>query len=124
MREALKAPRAATSLEVSLTESEAELLRHVSFGLTNKQVAAAMNLSYETIKEHVQHLLAEARLDRPHTGGGLGGAKRGGVDLQAGRRSGSPFIYTTPLPASGAAEPFQQCRHSPSTPSWPVTTSL
>ena len=26
-------------------------------GLTNKQIADAMHISYETVKEHVQHLL-------------------------------------------------------------------
>ena len=29
----------------------------MAHGLTNKQIAVAMNISYETVKEHVQHIL-------------------------------------------------------------------
>ncbi len=31
-------------------------------GSTNKQIALAMNISYETVKEHVQHLLRKIGL--------------------------------------------------------------
>jgi DNA-binding NarL/FixJ family response regulator len=31
-------------------------------GSTNKQIAQAMNISYETVKEHVQHVLRKIGL--------------------------------------------------------------
>jgi len=44
-------------LEVQLTRREREVLAKVVGGLTNKQIAQELNISYETVKEHVQHLL-------------------------------------------------------------------
>ena len=35
------------------------MLRHMAGGLTNKQIADAMKISYETVKEHVQHVLGK-----------------------------------------------------------------
>jgi DNA-binding NarL/FixJ family response regulator len=54
---ALATPRVAAGVEVSLTKREAEVLRHMVNGLTNEQIAEVMHISYETIKEHVQHIL-------------------------------------------------------------------
>ncbi|MGO9115058.1 MAG: response regulator [Thermoguttaceae bacterium] len=59
---ALRTPRLASSLEVSLSEREGEVLRQMSHGLTNKEIAQAMNISYETVKEHVQHVLRKIGL--------------------------------------------------------------
>ena len=33
------------------------MLRQLALGLTNKEIAAALHISYETVKEHVQHIL-------------------------------------------------------------------
>jgi len=46
-------------VEVPLTEREAQVLRHMAGGLTNKQIADALGISYETVKEHVQHILGK-----------------------------------------------------------------
>jgi len=54
---ALATPRAGGELEVPLTQRESEVLRQVALGLTNKEIAQALNISYETVKEHVQHIL-------------------------------------------------------------------
>jgi len=54
---ALRTPRVNTNLEVSLSEREGEVLKQMAKGLTNKQIAEAMAISYETVKEHVQHVL-------------------------------------------------------------------
>jgi DNA-binding NarL/FixJ family response regulator len=54
---ALATPRLATDVEVPLTKRESEVLRQLAFGLTNKEIAQALNISYETVKEHVQHIL-------------------------------------------------------------------
>jgi DNA-binding NarL/FixJ family response regulator len=43
--------------EVRLTKRESEVLKQLTFGLTNKDIAKALGISYETVKEHVQHIL-------------------------------------------------------------------
>ena len=69
---ALRTPRLANNLEVSMSEREGEVLRQMSRGLTNKQIAQTMNISYETVKEHVQHVLRQIRTlpiaPRPRSG--------------------------------------------------------
>ena len=59
---ALATPRVVGDIEVPLTQREGEVLRHMAGGLTNKQIADAMHISYETVKEHVQHLLRKIGL--------------------------------------------------------------
>ena len=54
---ALSTPRASADVEVSLTQRESEVLRQLALGLTNKEIAQALSISYETVKEHVQHIL-------------------------------------------------------------------
>ncbi len=54
---ALATPRLQADVEVPLTEREGQVLRHMAGGLTNKQIADALEISYETVKEHVQHVL-------------------------------------------------------------------
>ena len=56
---ALATPRLQADVEVPLTEREAQVLRHMAGGLTNKQIADALGISYETVKEHVQHILGK-----------------------------------------------------------------
>ena len=54
---ALATPRITADIEVPLTQRESEVLRQLAYGLTNKQIAEALDISYETVKEHVQHIL-------------------------------------------------------------------
>lgn len=54
---ALAAPRNGTDDEVSLTKRESEVLKQLALGLTNKEIAQSLGISYETVKEHVQHIL-------------------------------------------------------------------
>lgn len=54
---ALAGPRAAGEIDVPLTKRESEVLKQLAFGLTNKEIAQALGISYETVKEHVQHVL-------------------------------------------------------------------
>jgi DNA-binding NarL/FixJ family response regulator len=54
---ALAAPRAGTDIDVPLTKRENEVLKQLAFGLTNKEIAQSLGISYETVKEHVQHIL-------------------------------------------------------------------
>ena len=52
---ALTTPR--LNAEVPLTQRESEVLKQLALGLTNKEIAQALHISYETVKEHVQHIL-------------------------------------------------------------------
>lgn len=54
---ALAAPRLTGDIEVPLTQRESEVLRQMALGLTNKEIAKMLGISYETVKEHVQHIL-------------------------------------------------------------------
>jgi DNA-binding NarL/FixJ family response regulator len=54
---ALATPRVSADVEVPLTQRESEVLRQLALGLTNKEIAQALGISYETVKEHVQHVL-------------------------------------------------------------------
>lgn len=54
---ALATPRLLTDVEVPLTQRENEVLRQLALGLTNKEIAQSLDISYETVKEHVQHIL-------------------------------------------------------------------
>jgi DNA-binding NarL/FixJ family response regulator len=54
---ALAAPRSGAEIDVSLTKREGEVLKQLALGLTNKEIAQSLGISYETVKEHVQHIL-------------------------------------------------------------------
>lgn len=54
---ALSTPRLASDVEVPLTQRESQVLRQLALGLTNKEIAQALEISYETVKEHVQNIL-------------------------------------------------------------------
>lgn len=53
---ALASPRVNADVEVLLTQRESEVLQQLAAGLTNKQIAEKLHISYETVKEHVQHV--------------------------------------------------------------------
>ena len=40
-----------------LTNRETQVLRHVSMGLSNREVGKSLGISVETVKEHVQNIL-------------------------------------------------------------------
>jgi DNA-binding NarL/FixJ family response regulator len=43
--------------KTDLTPREEQVLRHVAFGLSNNEIARSLEISVETVKEHVQNLL-------------------------------------------------------------------
>jgi len=47
----------------TLTTRETEVLRHVALGLSNRDIAAALSVSEETVKTHVTHVLAKLNVD-------------------------------------------------------------
>jgi DNA-binding NarL/FixJ family response regulator len=46
-----------TKMGVPLTKRESDVLEKLASGMTNRQIATAFGISYETVKEHVQHIL-------------------------------------------------------------------
>ena len=53
----------ATSGGVQLTPREAQVLRLVAMGLSNKEIADSLEISVETVKEHVQNILRKISLN-------------------------------------------------------------
>lgn len=51
-----------TSLIDSLTPREAEILTHLSRGESNKAIARTLDISHDTVKLHVRHILAKLNL--------------------------------------------------------------
>lgn len=46
-----------SSANVDLTNRELQVLRHVTMGLSNREVGKSLGISIETVKEHVQNIL-------------------------------------------------------------------
>jgi DNA-binding NarL/FixJ family response regulator len=49
--------------DVTLTRREMQILRHVALGLNNREIALSLDISVETVKEHVQNILRKLQLD-------------------------------------------------------------
>ena len=49
-------------LIASLTERERQILDHLSRGESNKAIARALEISHDTVKLHVRHILAKLNL--------------------------------------------------------------
>lgn len=43
--------------DVQLTQRETQVLRHIALGLSNREIAQSLQISVETVKEHVQNIL-------------------------------------------------------------------
>ncbi len=50
-----------TSIEL-LTEREKEILQHLARGESNKVIARMLDISYDTVKQHVRHILFKLKL--------------------------------------------------------------
>ena len=48
--------------DLPLTPRETQVLRNVAMGLSNREIADALGISVETVKEHVQNLLRKVQL--------------------------------------------------------------
>ena len=53
----------AADAKVPLTPRETQVLRHVAMGLSNQEIADALEISVETVKEHVQNMLRKVSLN-------------------------------------------------------------
>ena len=47
--------------QLALTAREAQVLRHIALGLSNKEIARSLQISVETVKEHVQNVLRKMK---------------------------------------------------------------
>jgi len=54
---AMKTRQVVDDDEVPLTQRETQVLRHVALGLSNKEIGRSLEISVETVKEHVQNIL-------------------------------------------------------------------
>jgi DNA-binding NarL/FixJ family response regulator len=59
----LKRPDMFSTLPVQLTKREQQVLIHLALGLSNKEISAAVRISIETVKEHVQNVLRKLSLN-------------------------------------------------------------
>jgi DNA-binding NarL/FixJ family response regulator len=50
-------------IDVPLTPRETQVLRLVAMGLSNQEIADSLEISIETVKEHVQNLLRKLSLN-------------------------------------------------------------
>jgi len=54
---AMKVRQVVDDDDVPLTQRETQVLRHVALGLSNKEIGRSLEISVETVKEHVQNIL-------------------------------------------------------------------
>ena len=60
---ALATPRLGVQWEFSLSHREMQVVRQIIRGMTNQQIGNELEISYETVKEHVQHILRKLGLN-------------------------------------------------------------
>jgi DNA-binding NarL/FixJ family response regulator len=48
--------------DVPLTNRETQVLRHLALGLSNKEIGRSLDISVETVKEHVQNILRKIKV--------------------------------------------------------------
>ncbi len=77
-----------------LTPREAEVLRHLALGRSNRDIADALGIGDETVKTHVGHLLAKLQVDN-RAQAIVEALKRGFVSVgdQDSRRTARPGEY-------------------------------
>ena len=60
---AMSSRAAPANSDVPLTPRETQVLRLIAMGLSNKEIGDSLEISIETVKEHVQNLLRKIALD-------------------------------------------------------------
>lgn len=48
---------------IQLTQRETQVLRHIALGLSNREIAKSLDISVETVKEHVQNILRKLNVN-------------------------------------------------------------
>lgn len=62
VRTVLSRRRQSMDDSIPLTKREIQVLRHIAFGLSNRDIATGLEISVETVKEHVQNILRKLNL--------------------------------------------------------------
>lgn len=76
MRAILTERRDPVQDDVPLTKREYQTVRHLAYGLSNREISYSMEINIETVKEHVQNVLH--KLNAPdRTAAGVWAVKRG-----------------------------------------------
>jgi DNA-binding NarL/FixJ family response regulator len=57
VKDAMSKRRDMADENVPLTNRELQVLRHVALGLSNREIGRSLDISVETVKEHVQNIL-------------------------------------------------------------------
>ena len=57
VRESMALRREGIGDDVPLTNRETQVLRHIALGLSNREIGRSLDISVETVKEHVQNIL-------------------------------------------------------------------
>ena len=57
VRKQLEERDSSSSIPVPLTSRELQVLRHLAFGMSNREIGLSLEISVETVKEHVQNIL-------------------------------------------------------------------
>lgn len=57
IRESLDVRRMRPRADLPLTRRESQVLRHLALGLSNREIGVSLEISIETVKEHVQNIL-------------------------------------------------------------------
>lgn len=57
IRDVMTKKREAGDEELPLTVREVQVLRHIALGLSNREIGLSLEISVETVKEHVQNIL-------------------------------------------------------------------
>lgn len=55
--EVMKVRRVVDDADIPLTQRETQVVRHIALGLSNKEIGRSLEISVETVKEHVQNIL-------------------------------------------------------------------
>ncbi len=67
--------------EFPLTVREAQVLRHLGLGLSNKDISRSLEISVETVKEHVQNIIRKIKA-KDRTDAAVRAIRAGLVELQ------------------------------------------
>ena len=59
----MRRPRQTQDFDVPLTNREMQVLRHISMGLSNREIGKSLGISVETVKEHVQNILRKLNVN-------------------------------------------------------------
>jgi two-component system nitrate/nitrite response regulator NarL len=88
----------------SLTERERQILDHLARGESNKTIARALDISHDTVKLHVRHILSKLNLSsRVEARGVRREEVRSGAASTAGRSQACCFFQARKPPATDKA---------------------